>query len=129
LSKTIAYRPRSKRVSSEATPSKARLVVSHGETSGRIFELLRGKNLVGRWDPEQGCFPEVDLENHDPDTKVSRRHALIERNDDLITIEDLGSLNGTYVNRASRLAAGVQCPLKHGDEIIVGKTFLRLEVE
>jgi pSer/pThr/pTyr-binding forkhead associated (FHA) protein len=36
-------------------------------------------------------------------------------------IEDLGSTNGTFVNRGRRLAPGDRQPLKDGDEIIVGK--------
>jgi pSer/pThr/pTyr-binding forkhead associated (FHA) protein len=43
-------------------------------------------------------------------------------------IEDLGSTNGTFVNRGHRLAPGDRQPLKDGDEIIVGKTFLRFRV-
>ena len=40
-------------------------------------------------------------------------------------IEDLGSTNGTFVNRGPRLLPGNKQPLKNGDEIIVGKTFLK----
>ncbi|MBK8149201.1 MAG: FHA domain-containing protein [Acidobacteria bacterium] len=40
-------------------------------------------------------------------------------------MEDLGSTNGTYVNRGRRLIPGNPHVLRTGDEIIVGKTFLR----
>jgi pSer/pThr/pTyr-binding forkhead associated (FHA) protein len=43
-------------------------------------------------------------------------------------LEDQGSTNGTFVNRGRRLEPGQRHPLKDGDEIIVGKTFLRFQV-
>ncbi len=46
-----------------------------------------------------------------------------------ITIEDTGSLNGTYVNRQPRLTPGIPIEIKSGDEVIIGKTFLKLIVE
>jgi pSer/pThr/pTyr-binding forkhead associated (FHA) protein len=55
---------------------------------------------------------------------VSRRHAEIVREGDDFTIRDLGSLNGTYVNRRRIESAG----LEDDDEVQIGKyrlTFLR----
>ena len=46
-----------------------------------------------------------------------------------ITVEDIGSLNGTYVNRGQRLQPGSPADIKNGDEVIIGKTFLKLVVE
>jgi pSer/pThr/pTyr-binding forkhead associated (FHA) protein len=43
-------------------------------------------------------------------------------------IEDLGSTNGTFINRGRRLLPGDRQPLRDGDEIIVGKTFLRFHI-
>ncbi len=105
-----------------------RLVVWRGGIRGREFIINEGANLVGRWDPENGAFPEIDLEADDKESKVSRKHAVIERHGSSVTIEDLGSLNGTYINRGSKLTEGNKHPLQHGDEVIVGKTFLKLEV-
>jgi pSer/pThr/pTyr-binding forkhead associated (FHA) protein len=45
-----------------------------------------------------------------------------------ITIEDIGSLNGTFVNRSRRLEPGSPAELKDGDEVIVGKTFFKLSL-
>jgi FHA domain len=114
-----------------ATPPafKARLKIVRGGRQGQEFPLEAGNNLVGRWDPETGAFPEVDLEADDPEAKISRKHALIRIDGSKITIEDIGSLNGTYVNRAPRLAPGTPQDLKDGDEIIVGKTFFKVIVE
>ncbi len=108
---------------------KARLAVVRGGRKGQEFPLEDGNNLVGRWDPETGAFPEVDLDADDPEAKISRKHALIRIEGGKITIEDIGSLNGTYVNRQPRLQPGAPVELKTGDEIIIGKTFLKLIVE
>ena len=72
--------------------------------------------MIGRWDPETGSFPEVDLEQDDPEAKISRKHALIIIEGGKITIEDIGSLNGTYVNRGNRLIPGTPLEVKAGDE-------------
>jgi len=110
-------------------PFKAKLSILRGGRKGQEFELEAGKNFVGRWDPDTGSFPEVDLDADDPEAKISRRHALVIIEGGKITIEDIGSLNGTYVNRQPRLAPGTPVELKNGDEIIIGKTFLKLVVD
>ena len=107
---------------------KAKLAIIRGGRRGQEFELEPGNNLVGRWDPETGSFPEVDLDADDPEAKISRKHALIRLDGSKITIEDIGSLNGTYVNRQPRLQPGNPVDLKDGDEIIIGKTFLKLSI-
>ena len=107
---------------------KAKLSIIRGGRRGQEFELEAGNNLVGRWDPETGAFPEVDLDADDPEAKISRKHALIRLDGIKITVEDIGSLNGTYVNRQPRLQPGNPVELKDGDEIIIGKTFLKLAV-
>jgi hypothetical protein len=114
-----------------ATPAmKAKLkLIRGGNRPGHEFPLEVGNNLVGRWDPETGAFPEVDLEADDPEAKISRKHALIRVDGEKLTIEDIGSLNGTYVNRQPRLTVGNPQDLKDGDEIIIGKTFLKVVVE
>lgn len=108
---------------------KAKLKITRGGRVGQEFPLEAGNNLIGRWDPETGSFPEVDMEQDDPEAKTSRKHALIRIDGDQITVEDIGSLNGTYVNRGPRLTPGNPASLKNGDEIIVGKTFFKVIVE
>jgi FHA domain len=110
-------------------PFRAKLSILRGGRKGQEFELEAGKNFVGRWDPDTGSFPEVDLDADDPEAKISRRHALVIIEGGKITVEDIGSLNGTYVNRQPRLAPGTPVELKNGDEIIIGKTFLKLVVD
>jgi hypothetical protein len=113
----------------EAPHFKAKLSLLRGGRKGQEFPLDGGQNFIGRWDPETGSFPEVDLEQDDPEAKISRKHALIIIEGGKITIEDIGSLNGTYVNRGNRLIPGTPLEIKAGDEVIIGKTFLKLVVD
>jgi pSer/pThr/pTyr-binding forkhead associated (FHA) protein len=108
---------------------KAKFTVVRGGRKGQEFPLEDGNNLIGRWDPETGSFPEVDLDADDPEAKISRKHALCRIENGKITVEDIGSLNGTYVNRGQRLAPGSPVDIKNGDEIIIGKTFLKLVID
>lgn len=114
-----------------AAPFMAKLTITRGsvpERKNHEFTLENGNNLIGRWDPDTGSFPEVDLDADDPEAKISRKHALIRIDGGKVTIEDIGSLNGTYVNRQPRLQPGSPVELKDGDEVIIGKTFLKLTV-
>ena len=106
----------------------ATLVIERGSSAGKQFPLNNQDANIGRWDADGGVFPDVDLDSDDPEAKVSRRHARISLRNGQYVIEDLGSTNGTFVNRGHRLAPGDRQPLKDGDEIIVGKTFLRFRV-
>ena len=106
----------------------AALVIERGNSSGKQFPLNHQESNIGRWDADGGVFPDVDLDSDDPEAKVSRRHARISFRDGQYAIEDLGSTNGTFVNRGRRLKPGERHPLKDGDEIIVGKTFLRFRL-
>jgi hypothetical protein len=110
-----------------ASQLNAKLTIIRGGTLGKEFPLQAGDNLVGRWDPDSGAFPEIDLEMDDPEARISRKHALI-RVSGQISIEDIGSLNGTFVNRGRRLEPGSPVVLNDGDEIIIGKTFFRFSL-
>jgi len=104
------------------------LKIERGEATGTEFALSADESFIGRWDADNGVFPDVDLDAHDPEAKVSRRHARILYESGKYAIEDLGSTNGTFVNRGRRLIPGAAQPIKDGDEIIVGKTFMRFYV-
>jgi hypothetical protein len=106
----------------------AKLVIERGRSAGKQFPLSEEESQIGRWDADGGIFPDVDLDADDPEAKVSRRHARIMRRNGQYLIEDLGSTNGTFINRGRRLLPGDRQPLRDGDEIIVGKTFLRFHV-
>jgi serine/threonine-protein kinase len=107
----------------------ARLVIERGGRIGKEFAISGGETNIGRWDADGGIFPDVDLDQDDPEAKVSRRHARIVREGGRFYIEDLGSTNGTFINRGRRLLPGNRHPLNSGDEIIVGKTFLKFVVD
>jgi FHA domain-containing protein len=106
----------------------ARLVIERGRSAGKQFPLSNAEAQIGRWDADGGVFPDVDLDDDDPEAKVSRRHARISLHAGEYFIEDLGSTNGTFINRGRRLVPGDKQSLRDGDEIIVGKTFLRFHV-
>lgn len=106
----------------------ARLVIERGKSIGKQFMLIAMESQIGRWDADGGIFPDVDLDSDDPEAKVSRRHARITVRDGKYFLEDLGSTNGTFINRGKRLSPGTRQQLNDGDEIIVGKTFLRFQL-
>jgi hypothetical protein len=106
----------------------ANLIIERGRSAGKQFALCEEESQIGRWDADGGIFPDVDLDSDDPEAKVSRRHARIMRKGGQYFIEDLGSTNGTFINRGRRLLPGDRQPLRDGDEIIVGKTFLRFHI-
>ena len=106
----------------------AKLIIQRGRSAGKEFFMSDDETQIGRWDADGGVFPDVDLDSDDPEAKVSRRHARIARRGEEYLIEDLGSTNGTFINRGRRLLPGDRQALRDGDEIIVGKTFLRFHV-
>ena len=106
----------------------ARFTINRGRAAGKEFPVHEEEAYIGRWDADSGIFPDVDLDADDPEAKVSRRHARVTRRGAQYYIEDLGSTNGTFINRGRRLLPGDRQPLNDGDEIIIGKTFLRFQV-
>ncbi|HZK16032.1 MAG TPA: FHA domain-containing protein [Solirubrobacterales bacterium] len=88
--------------------SGAALVIRGGGRTGESFSLDQDRISIGR-NPDAGVFLD--------DVTVSRDHALIVRRRDGCYIDDLGSLNGTYVGRR-RIESH---KLADGDEIQVGK--------
>jgi pSer/pThr/pTyr-binding forkhead associated (FHA) protein len=88
-------------------------VLEPAEQRGRVYEL-DDEVTVGR---APGCG--VSL----PDATVSQLHARVFRDDRAFYVEDLGSTNGTWLNR-TRVGAAV--PLKRGDRVQVGSTILEV---
>ena len=98
---------------------RARLVLPDSSVE---FPVQGGvETLVGREDPYNSIFPEVDLAPYGAEEAgVSRRHFRIAATGTQYTIEDLNSTNFTLLNR-SRLEPGKKAPLKDGDEIRAGR--------
>jgi pSer/pThr/pTyr-binding forkhead associated (FHA) protein/ribosomal protein L40E len=93
----------------------ALIVRSGGGRAGETFLVEGDETTIGR-SPDCDIFLD--------DVTVSRRHAVVARQGNRLEIRDLGSLNGTFLNRR-RTDAG---PLSDGDELQIGKyrlTFLQ----
>ncbi|MGV0806441.1 FHA domain-containing protein [Mycolicibacterium setense] len=89
-------------------PGTGVLAVTRGPQAGTRYPLTRPVTSAGRH-PGSAVFLD--------DITVSRRHAEFRWLEDEYWVVDVGSLNGTYVNRV-----GVQAqPLNSGDEIQIGK--------
>jgi len=95
--------------------------------SGCDVEVPLTKEVnIGRLDPASASFPDVDLTSVGGLEKgVSRRHAEIVRNERKVFIEDLGSINGTFLNR-KKLTPYLPRALKSGDKLQLGKLILRV---
>ena len=86
----------------------ALLVVKRGPNAGSRFLLDQPTTSAGRH-PDSDIFLD--------DVTVSRRHAEFRQEDDEFQVVDVGSLNGTYVNREPVDVAN----LAGGDEVQIGK--------
>jgi pSer/pThr/pTyr-binding forkhead associated (FHA) protein len=89
-------------------------VVEPADTRGRIYDV--GDEItVGRASGCQIALPD--------DTFVSQLHARVFRRDGQLYVEDLGSTNGTFLNR-KKVSSPVA--LRRGDRLQVGKTVLEV---
>jgi hypothetical protein len=96
-------------IDEEVEQAGAALVIrSGGGRAGESFTIDEDRMSIGRT-PDAAIFLD--------DVTVSRNHALLVRREDGHYIDDLGSLNGTYVNRR-RIESQL---LQDGDEIQIGK--------
>jgi pSer/pThr/pTyr-binding forkhead associated (FHA) protein len=89
-------------------PGVGLLVVRHGPNAGSSFRVDANRVTIGRH-PDSDIFLD--------DITVSRRHVAIEKDNGGFRLRDVGSLNGTYVNR-ERVD---EAELHHGDEVQIGK--------
>ena len=100
-----------KKRSKTKTPSKAAIV--EGDKKGQTLDL-GDELIVGRGEK---CRLVLD------DTYVSTVHARIYAKGDTYMLEDLGSTNGTYLNRR-RVTSQVE--VHRGDQVKIGKTVLEM---
>jgi FHA domain len=97
------------------------LVVVNGRMRGAGFEIPSGRSEIGR---QAGVAILLD------DQDVSRRHAVLDRTGGRVVLADLGSTNGTWVNRRRLGAGGGRdgVELRDGDEVRVGSVTLRVSM-
>jgi pSer/pThr/pTyr-binding forkhead associated (FHA) protein len=88
-------------------------VIEPAETKGQTYDLA-DELTVGR---AGGCQITLD------DTYVSQLHARVFRRDGQLYVEDLGSTNGTYLNR-KKVTAPIA--IRKGDRLQIGKTVMEL---
>jgi pSer/pThr/pTyr-binding forkhead associated (FHA) protein len=89
-------------------PTSALLVMQRGPSAGARFLLDADRTMAGR-----STAADIFLD----DVTVSRKHAEFVREGQHFVVRDIGSLNGTYVNR-ERIE---QTVLRAGDEVQIGK--------
>ncbi|MEN8040578.1 MAG: FHA domain-containing protein [Actinomycetota bacterium] len=116
---TIAWAPGATRDTREDSSGKLAgafawaLTIEGGPRTGLTYVLGPGNITAGR-----GAETAIFL----PDVTVSREHVRFSVDKNGLSMSDLGSTNGTYVN-GQRLSAGT---LSEGDELMIGKFHLRV---
>jgi hypothetical protein len=105
---------------------KPRLEVVRGEKLGSAFPVLEGRNIVGRM---VNSPVDIDLTGQEPPERVwtSRQHACVIFDGKTVVLEDMNSLNGTFVNR-QRVFPGQQRVLQPNDVVQIGTVQLRMLV-
>jgi hypothetical protein len=109
-----------------AADAKPKLVVLRGQRVNVEYPIYEGDNFIGRSDDKA---VDIDLEDQEPADRVwsSRQHAVINFQDGLLSLEDLNSTNGTFVNR-NRVHPGQKRPLQINDVIQIGTVQLKVRM-
>ena len=104
-----------------------KLVVVRGQRIDAQYPIYPGKNFIGRTDDKP---VDIDIEDQESQDRVwsSRQHAVISFEDGKLTLEDLNSLNGTFVNR-TRVHPGQIKELQANDVIQIGTVHMKLVLE
>lgn len=102
------------------------VIIHFRNSSDPLVVALDDRVVFGRADATSPRQPDVDLTPYGALEKgVSRVHAAIERSEDVLTLVDMGSSNGTNLN-GQRLVADQPRVLRDGDEIRFGKLVAHL---
>jgi CRP-like cAMP-binding protein len=98
--------------------------------TGTAFFFSDGdETTIGRADPVTGILPDIDLTPVDTNRSVSRRHAkIIRTGHDYHVLEEVGTVNGTYVND-QRIPTGVPVTMHDGDLVKIGLISLKAVFE
>lgn len=100
------------KITDKPVSNEAALVVIYGQDLGRKFNLDKPKIIIGR---SSKSDIQVDQES------VSRSHAKVSNNGEIVNIEDMGSTNGTYVNDGLHKKG----MLRDGDLVKIGRTIFK----
>jgi pSer/pThr/pTyr-binding forkhead associated (FHA) protein len=103
---------------------RPKLVVLRGLKINAEYPIYEGRNTIGRFADKP---VDIDLVSQEAIEQIwcSRQHAVITFDRGHVLVEDLNSLNGTWVN-GSRIHAGQYHALKNGDVIQIGTVQLKL---
>jgi hypothetical protein len=106
--------------------AQPRLVVLRGLKINVEYPIYEGQNYIGRADEKP---VDIDLDDQEPPDRVwsSRQHALIIFENGELSLEDLNSANGTFVNR-TRVYPGQKRNLAPNDVVQVGTVQMKLKV-
>jgi pSer/pThr/pTyr-binding forkhead associated (FHA) protein len=98
------------------------------EDQNIVFALNGRETMIGRHDPVTELHPDIDLTEADLKRSVSRQHARIIRQGDKYTLtEEIGALNGTFVN-GNKMVAGQAQEIMQGDILKFGMVKLHFKV-
>ena len=108
------------RSSAQPKPAGEVLAILRNEDTGKEYSVTNHETLIGRADPVTGIIPDVDLSDEENTRSVSRRHArLIAKDGKFYLAEEVGALNGTYIN-GKRIRPGVLTDVSDGDMLLMG---------
>ncbi len=93
------------------------LLVNKGATRGKKIQLRHETTIVGRRRDCNLCIPS---------SEVSRRHCLLQFQDGCLTVEDLNSINGTFLNEERIADKSVVYP---GDRLAIGPVHFTVQYE
>jgi CRP-like cAMP-binding protein len=98
-------------------------------TGASFFLSSADETTIGRADPVTGILPDIDLTPVDTNRSVSRRHAkIIHSSGEYHVLEEVGTVNGTYVND-QRIPTGVPVALHDGDLVKIGLISMKAVLE
>jgi pSer/pThr/pTyr-binding forkhead associated (FHA) protein len=99
------------------------ITVMSGVEDGKVFQVDKNTIMLGRHPEDDVCLSY--------DTKVSRHHARITKENASYFVEDIGpegkgSTNGTYINDSEKKITG-KAPLSSGDMVLLGGIWVKFK--
>jgi hypothetical protein len=103
----------------------AKFLVVRGLKTNVEYPIYEGPNFIGRFDENP---VDIDLTPQEADDNpwASRQHACVSYENGGLFIEDLGSVNGTFVNK-NKITKGEKVALKNGDFVQTGTVMFKVK--